>query len=208
MNKNYDKYNNAINEYYYEDEKYLVFIKNDTIAVQQKNRVHAIHTDESNIIFQWSKANGLENSIEFESIILPIVNLFEIPDKGRTELYKKYKESTIAKLEIAIAELNNILDNYQLKHLIYEQQFLEARRNGYNAKLKWFNDGSERAGHNKFLHLILKPLFDKLKDHTKIKNTRYLIIIDLFIRFNFDGYKDMYEDISEDGIDKMKTILK
>lgn len=163
---------------------------------------------EVKLILNWIQVSSLSGSWStWAKYIRPIITYYYINPETRKNLFKIFRESTQSKLRKSIREVKKLLKDTELKweHLIQERIFLDARLNGYirlDQKLK-----SEKAGHNKFLYPIIRPIFNELESLGYSKEQQCQIICNLYEIGNFDDFKDSIE-VYDDGHKNMDKAMK
>lgn len=113
--------------------------------------------------------------------------LFELDPARRKELYQKWRESQLAKLDAAIKALGKALEVVWNDHLRLkeEYEFLADRLKSYKDAQKHLLKG-QRAGKHKLLYELIRPLVDELKTEGLSKHRMKQVLDDLFMTFSYE----------------------
>lgn len=144
---------------------------------------------------------------EWQNIILPLVNVFELTAEKRTKLFSIYRETKIAKLEEAIKAIDKAISEainevwnekirlpIPLEYLKKTRDELKIIRTPYLKALIDLQD--KRSGEHQLLYPLLKPVIDKLYDagisyyQLEGKGKKTSPLYSLFEIFGYGNFED------------------
>lgn len=132
------------------------------------------------------KVESVSRVSTYEKLVSRLEGLFELDPARRKELYQKWREGQIAKLDAAIPAFEKAIaavwnDDVRLKEAA---EFLAGMLQRYKAALERLK--KERTGKHKLMYELIRPLVEELKTEGLSKYRMIEVLDRLFIEFNYD----------------------
>ena len=141
------------------------------------------------IVQEWITANHLDGTWKkWYDLIAPLLGCFRTDTETREKLFGIWRESHLAKLNIAIKTLKQARDTIKKSDvpLMKEQNYLGSQLNSYIATHETLN--KEKTGKHKLLYDHIGPLINGLESGGLNQDTQARVLKDLFQRFNYDEF--------------------
>ncbi len=207
----HEKVHNLPEEFYHNFNGYLIYeLKNDEYPHLQLNNDRVRKLEDIRKIERWLKNNSLQGSwSDWETVIIPLCKVLRVPAEKRRELYSKYRESKIAKLERARDNhviVRDCIDKITIKpeykevgdtnpenfdpSLLKIKWTIVDKINYYEGQLKPLKSKhTEKAGKMKFVLPTLKPIFEKLFTFDLSKKKKMDLVCDLLETLSPNEFK-------------------
>ncbi len=202
---------NPPEKFLYSDSNYIIraeSVFDGDISIQSFSD-RLLDKSDMDIIKTWIGENEIDGDpLEWQNLILPILRFYDIDKKTRLKLFQIFREITIDKLNKAIKtikKLEKLIDKdygclYSVKNnLVSKGTFYHNARKDFKYEMK--------AGYNKFLYPVIKPLFEKLQDCGKSIEEQCEIVYSLYSIANFDKFVNRYTN-EENSYDELGRKIR